>query len=553
MSGKGKRRSARLLKLEEQKDDDDVDACLLDPLQIIRDTISGVACGKGKKNGEIQKLQGEASSSQAVDTAYIGNISVKGSTSGQIIEYILDMLELRDRHELFAMPDDIQVCDYAERINSPGDFATLRQKNTDGMYKTLEQFENDVCMVFQKAISINSQDTIPYREAMSLMEQAKQVFLSLKSNRMYTESELLAWRQKQLDVGPSKPARDQEDGHYVGGSHGIAAAAPAQQRPSSMPVKKKKATGEKRQSISPGKKAGNVSAHNGKPRLQKGAREGKSTPSPVKRARKGKKLTAESGVARAVKRRLTYNDDADRGRARTTMTPLALPTFGDRNAALLHASPTRLVQHPQVQGHTYHDSLRRFVRHAGLRARLAAEFRSLECENRARQNPSPASYWSGFATSSGTSGGSYYPLSPSSPALQTLPPGGSARGEQAPAPECKLETDDLLKLVVLMGTPEFLERAKQMFCDMGGEGSSNREHVARAGDDVPVTEAAASAPELAQTSGADKPASAISFGPFAPPKLAPGRLGFGQFAGSSAPPFKLKPSTPKSPGKKKRE
>jgi hypothetical protein len=35
----------------------------------------------------------------------------------------------------------LQVCDYAERINRPGDFATLMQKNKDGMYQTLEQFE----------------------------------------------------------------------------------------------------------------------------------------------------------------------------------------------------------------------------------------------------------------------------------------------------------------------------------------------------------------------------------------------------------------------------
>ena len=126
-------------------------------------------------------------------------------------------------------------------------------------------------------------------QAMSLLEQAKQVFLSLKSNRMYTESELLAWHQKQLDDGPNKPARDQQDGNSVPGSRSIA-AAPAQQQPSSTPLKKK-GTGEKREPINPGKKAGNVSADNGKPRMQKGAREGKSAPSPVKRARKGKELS----------------------------------------------------------------------------------------------------------------------------------------------------------------------------------------------------------------------------------------------------------------------
>jgi hypothetical protein len=105
MPGKGKRRSARLLKLEEQKNDDEVDACRLDPLQIIRNTISGAVRGKGKRNGEIQvkliirsfgffvslclhilaswvmykflqKLQGEASSSQAIDAAYTGTIAL---------------------------------------------------------------------------------------------------------------------------------------------------------------------------------------------------------------------------------------------------------------------------------------------------------------------------------------------------------------------------------------------------------------------------------------------------------------------------------------------
>ncbi|CAN6243815.1 unnamed protein product [Urochloa humidicola] len=80
-----------------------------------------------------------------------------------MIEYILDELELRDRHELLAMPDDIQVTDYTERVSRPGDFATLRNKNKDGMYTALEQFENDVHMVFQRAITINSQDTVPFR------------------------------------------------------------------------------------------------------------------------------------------------------------------------------------------------------------------------------------------------------------------------------------------------------------------------------------------------------------------------------------------------------
>lgn len=205
----------------------------------------------------------------------------------------------------------MQVGDCAERVERPGDFATLRQKNTDGTYKTLEQFEviahphplycscfffidirkmniwfhdlhvqNDVYMVFQKAMSINSQDTIPYKEvnhvhmmllrcmhacqneclflvqAMALLDQARQVFLSLKKNRMYSESDLLAWRHKQLD---KKAARDQQGGD--------AAVTPAQQRPSITPLKKKAAgagASEKKHQI-----------------------RGAPSPSPVKRARKG--------------------------------------------------------------------------------------------------------------------------------------------------------------------------------------------------------------------------------------------------------------------------
>ena len=94
MSGKGKRRSARLLKLEEQKNDDKDGGCILDPWHIIRNSFSCAAQGKRKRNDEVQKLQGEASCGQEIDAAYTDNISGKGATSEQIINYILNMLEL---------------------------------------------------------------------------------------------------------------------------------------------------------------------------------------------------------------------------------------------------------------------------------------------------------------------------------------------------------------------------------------------------------------------------------------------------------------------------
>ncbi|KAI4994243.1 hypothetical protein ZWY2020_029291 [Hordeum vulgare] len=471
MSGKGKRRSARLLKLEEQKNDDKDGGCILDPWHIIRNSFSCAPHGKRKRNDEVQKLRGEASCGQEIDAAYTENISGKGSTSEQIIEYILDMLELRDRLELFAMPDDIQ---------------------------------KDVYMVFQKAMSINSQDTIPFKEAMALLDQARQVFLSLKKNRMYSESDLLAWRHKQLHVGPNMAARDQQ-GRNVGGGSGDAAVAPAQQRPGITPLKKK---AEKKHQMG--------SVDKGRPRHRGGA----TTPSPVKRARKGTTEAAEPCSAREMKRRLTYND----GARRTTAVPPP-PAFRDRQATL--------VYHPQVQGgHTYQDSLRRFVRHAGLKARLATEFKILDCDTRSRHSPSPASYWNGFTPNAG----SYYP---SSAAATASPPSGGER----PFPDCKLGTDDLLSLVMHMGKPAFLEKAKHMFGYAGAEESSK---VTRGAADAKV--AVIEAPQPSEAGDL-----AATFRPFAPPKLPLGRLGFSQFAGSSTQPFMVKPPTSKSPGEKRRE
>ncbi|KAF0913679.1 hypothetical protein E2562_023776 [Oryza meyeriana var. granulata] len=518
MSGKGKRRSARLLKLEEQKNDDTIaTACLLDPWQIIRNSITS-ARGKRKRNEEIQ---GEASSTQALGETING-----------------------------------------ERVNRPGDFATLRQKNKDGMYITLEQFENDVYMVFQKAMSINSQDTIPYREAMSLLHQAKQVFLSLKSNQMYSESELTAWRQKhQVGRSPAKP-NGKDDGSNVGSG----AAPPTPQQPS-VPARKKIAA--------------KTAAADKSTARQRGARESNGTPG--RRARKAPS-TAELGGAGAGAeyRRLAYADGADHGR-------WTVPVVSQGQ----HAT---LIYQPQTAGHTYQDSLRRFVRHAGLKARMAAEFRSLECDVRARQALAPPAYWpNGFASSSGGAGTvsgflphAYCPppspLSAAIPAFRTPPPpcgrATADAGDQAP-PRCTLETDEVLKLLVLIGRPAFMERARRLLGHKREESSSKEGHekpVTRAGDNgtkagamaakpgkkgragEPAardgdnsTKAGAMAAKPGKRGSADEPA-AVKFGPFAPPKLIiPGRqLGFSQFAGSSAQPFRLTPTTPDVPDKKKK-
>ncbi|CAL4914241.1 unnamed protein product [Urochloa decumbens] len=535
VSGKGKRRSARLLKLEEEKNDGDyAGVCLLDPWQIIQNSISGSSArGKRKRNEEIQ-LQGEASCSyqQPLDAPNSNN-STSQSSVGQIIEYILDELELRDRHELFAMPDDIQVTDYAERVSRPGDFATLRQKNKDGMYTALEQFENDVYMVFQRAITMNSQNTVPFREAMSLLDQAKQVFMSLKNNQMFSETELAAWRQRHLDHQLQQPITPEGREAANRGPPRHAAAAPLQPPLAATPRKKSAAEMKKQESAGTGTGTG---AGGNTPETQRarqrGARESKGTP-PGKKARKDAATVAGVGGAGVVvRRRLTYNEGAGADQGWRTM---ARPVFQGRHVTICN----------QPQERTYRDSLHGFVRHAGLKARVAAEFRTLECVARARHSPVPQC-WSGLAPAAGF----LPPARPSPAAAPEAAPTArpSPAGGLAAAPECKLETDEVLKLFVLMGTPAaFLDRAKKMFGDGEREESSRRKEgkAATAPDDARVSAA------TVEKSGAREPSPA---GPFAPPKLVPGRLGFGQFAGASAQPFKLKskPSTPSNAAGKKK-
>ncbi|KAL6649864.1 hypothetical protein ACP70R_014088 [Stipagrostis hirtigluma subsp. patula] len=550
MPGKGKRRSARLLKLEEQKNDGDSAIGLLDPWQIIRNSISGPSArGKRKRNGEIQdfqQLQGEASCShQPLDAAHGDNLSSQSSV-GQIIDYILDELELRDRHELFAMPDDIQVTDYAERVDRPSDLATLRQKNKDGMYKALVHFENDVCMVFQKAMSMNSQDTVPFREALSLLDQAKHVFLSLRHNQMYTESELAAWRQRHLvqqQQQPVTPAR--REGDNGGPSRQHPAAATLSPRPAA-------ATPRKKQENARTGGGGNAPESQRAATTQRRGKESTGTP-PGKNPRKA--ATAGVGGAGVARRRLTYTNGAGAGQGRRERDmAMAMPVFEGRHVITLLHPP---------QEHAYRDSLQGFVRHAGLKARVAAEFRTLECVARARHSPVPY-YWNGgsFAPGAGAGAAGFLPAPPTTP-----PPGGAtapSSADRAPGTECKLETDEVLKLFVLMGTPAaFLDRAKQMFGGEKREESAKEGQATKAAADD-ATAAAAAATEPAHKSATDQPGHgsrgaggggepAAAFGPFAPPKLVlPSRLGFGQFAGSSAQPFKVKkPSTPNASGKKK--
>ncbi|KAL6337797.1 hypothetical protein AAG906_039764 [Vitis piasezkii] len=100
-----------------------------------------------------------------------------------ILELILDTLQRRDTHEIFAEPvDPEEVEDYYEIIKEPMDFGTMRAKLHEGMYKNLEQFEHDVFLISSNAMHFNSSATIYFRQARALQELSKKVFHVLKTD-----------------------------------------------------------------------------------------------------------------------------------------------------------------------------------------------------------------------------------------------------------------------------------------------------------------------------------------------------------------------------------
>ncbi|WCJ27882.1 DNA-binding bromodomain-containing protein [Euphorbia peplus] len=100
-----------------------------------------------------------------------------------LLEFILDILQRRDTHEIFAEPvDPDEVEDYYEIIEEPMDFGTMRAKLHEGMYRSLEQFEHDVFLISRNAMHFNPSGTIYFRQARAIDELAKKVFHVLRTD-----------------------------------------------------------------------------------------------------------------------------------------------------------------------------------------------------------------------------------------------------------------------------------------------------------------------------------------------------------------------------------
>ncbi|KAL4336885.1 hypothetical protein HN51_046650 [Arachis hypogaea] len=115
----------------------------------------------------------------------------------RILELVLDTLQRKDNYDIFAEPvDPNEVEDYYTIIEEPMDFGTMRAKLHEGMYKSLEQFEHDVFLIFNNAMHFNSSGTIYFRQARAIKELARKVFDVLKSSPEKFELEFSETKRK---------------------------------------------------------------------------------------------------------------------------------------------------------------------------------------------------------------------------------------------------------------------------------------------------------------------------------------------------------------------
>ncbi|KAK7277057.1 hypothetical protein RIF29_18206 [Crotalaria pallida] len=134
----------------------------------------------------------------------------------RILQLVLDTLQRRDTYEIFAEPvDPNEVEDYYAIIQEPMDFGTMRAKLHEGMYKTLEQFEHDVFLIFDNAMHFNSAGTIYFRQARAINELSKKIFDLLrvdpdKFDLEFSETRRKVGRRNHIDFRDSIDMKSNE-------------------------------------------------------------------------------------------------------------------------------------------------------------------------------------------------------------------------------------------------------------------------------------------------------------------------------------------------------
>ncbi|KAJ6827611.1 uncharacterized protein M6B38_366915 [Iris pallida] len=96
---------------------------------------------------------------------------------------VLEKLQKKDTYSVFARPvDPEELPDYHDVIEHPMDFGTVRRKVAGGLYRSFEQFEDDVFLICSNAMQYNAPDTVYFRQAHSIQELARKKFQELRAD-----------------------------------------------------------------------------------------------------------------------------------------------------------------------------------------------------------------------------------------------------------------------------------------------------------------------------------------------------------------------------------
>jgi bromodomain-containing protein 7/9 len=99
------------------------------------------------------------------------------SPLAKLIDNLLKTLEKRDPHQFFAWPVTEDIAPgYSLIITTPMDFSTIRQKNEENKYATLQEFSEDFQQMCDNAIRYNHHETVYNKAARRLLQAGMRMF-----------------------------------------------------------------------------------------------------------------------------------------------------------------------------------------------------------------------------------------------------------------------------------------------------------------------------------------------------------------------------------------
>ncbi|KAI3820522.1 hypothetical protein L1987_08070 [Smallanthus sonchifolius] len=175
------RKPSKKRKLDSDEEDDEIE-------EIIRRKLE-----EGEEeNEEDEDEDEEEAGGSDFDCGTVSDLQKKvPMPDKKTLELILDKLQKKDIYGVYAEPvDPEELPDYHDVIKHPMDFATVRKKLAKGLYSSLKELESDVFLICTNAMQYNAPDTVYYKQASSIQEQAKLKFQRLRSNTDLSEKDL---------------------------------------------------------------------------------------------------------------------------------------------------------------------------------------------------------------------------------------------------------------------------------------------------------------------------------------------------------------------------